>query len=79
MGWEVGGGREVPEGRDIMYQFSSVAQSCPTLCNPMNGSTPGLFVHHQLPEPGNMPGTGLNHTESIKDNIQMLTDLYQPM
>ena len=32
------------------FQFSSVAQSCPTLCNPMNRSTPGLPVHHQLPE-----------------------------
>ena len=31
-------------------QFSSVAQSCPTLCNPMNCSTPGLPVHHQLLE-----------------------------
>ena len=31
-------------------QFRSVAQSCPTLCNPMNRSTPGLPVHHQLPE-----------------------------
>ena len=31
-------------------QFSSVAQLCPTLCNPMNHSTPGLPVHHQLPE-----------------------------
>ena len=31
-------------------QFSSVTQSCPTLCNPMNRSTPGLPVHHQLPE-----------------------------
>ena len=30
--------------------FSTVAQSCPTLCNPMNHSTPGLAVHHQLPE-----------------------------
>ena len=30
--------------------FSSVAQSCPTLCDPMNCSTPGLPVHHQLPE-----------------------------
>ena len=32
-------------------QLSSVAQSCPTLCNPMDYSTPGLAVHHQLPEP----------------------------
>ena len=31
-------------------QLSSVAQSCPTLCDPMNCSTPGLPVHHQLPE-----------------------------
>ena len=31
-------------------QFSSVTQSCPTLCDPMNLSTPGLPVHHQLPE-----------------------------
>ena len=31
-------------------QFSSVAQSCPTLCDPMNHSTPGLPVHHQLSE-----------------------------
>ena len=31
-------------------QFSSVAQSCPTLCAPMNRSMPGLPVHHQLPE-----------------------------
>ena len=30
--------------------FRSVAQSCPTLCDPMNHSTPGLPVHHQLPE-----------------------------
>ena len=31
-------------------QFSSVAQSCPALCDPMNRSTPGLPVHHQFPE-----------------------------
>ena len=31
-------------------QFSSVSQSCPTLCHPMNRSTPGLPVHHQLQE-----------------------------
>ena len=32
-------------------QFSSVTQSCPTLCNPMDYSTPGFPVHHPLPEP----------------------------
>ena len=36
--------------KDSSVQFSSVAQSCPTLCDPMNCSTPGLPVHHQLPE-----------------------------
>ena len=34
----------------ISVQFSSVAQSCTTLCDPMNHSTPGLPVHNQLPE-----------------------------
>ena len=34
----------------LWIQFSSVAQLCPTLCDPMNLSTPGLPVHHQLPE-----------------------------
>ena len=33
-----------------MYQFSSVAQLYPTLCDPMNQSMRGLPVHHQLPE-----------------------------
>ena len=36
--------------RYCSVQFSSVAQSCPTLCDPMNRSTPGLPVHHQLLE-----------------------------
>ena len=39
------GGHEGPSS-----QFSSAAQSCPTLCDPMNCSMPGLPVHHQLPE-----------------------------
>ena len=34
----------------MLTWFSSVAQSCPTLCNPMDCSTPGLPVHHQLLE-----------------------------
>ena len=34
----------------VSDQIRSVAQSCPTLCDPMNRSTPGLPVHHQLPE-----------------------------
>ena len=32
------------------FAFSSVSQSCPTLCDPMNCRTPGLPFHHQLPE-----------------------------
>ena len=36
--------------RSAEDQIRSVAQSCPTLCDPMNRSTPGLPVHHQLPE-----------------------------
>ena len=35
---------------EYSVQFSSVTQWCPTLCDPMNRSTPGLPVHHQLPE-----------------------------
>ena len=38
------------EKKRLKFQFSSVAQSCPTACDPMNRSTPGLPVHHQLPE-----------------------------
>ena len=45
-------------------QFSSVAQSCPTLCDPMNGSTPGLPVHHQLPE------FTQTHVHQVSDAIQ---------
>ena len=36
--------------KNAQVQFHSVAQSCPTFCNPMNHSMPGLPVHHQLPE-----------------------------
>ena len=42
--------RELVMDREASVQFSSVAQSCPTLCDPMNRSPPGLPVHHQLPE-----------------------------
>ena len=34
----------------VYFSFSSVAQSCPTLCDPMNCSMPGFPVHHRLPE-----------------------------
>ena len=36
--------------KETSVQFRSIAQSCPTLCDPMDYSTPGLPVHHQLPE-----------------------------
>ena len=45
-------------------QFSSVTQSCPTLCDPMNRSTPGLPVHHQLPE------FTQTHVHRVSDAIQ---------
>ena len=38
-------------------QFSSVAQSCPVLCDPMDCSTPGLPIHHQLPVMGGWVNT----------------------
>ena len=40
----------VKEIKEDTNQIRSVAQSCPTLCDPMNRSTPGLPGHHQLPE-----------------------------
>ena len=40
----------IPKICNIVSSVSSVAQSCPTLCDPMNCSTPGLPVHHHLPE-----------------------------
>ena len=46
------------------YQFSLVAQSCPILCDPMNHSTPGLPVHHQLPE------STQTHAHCVGDAIQ---------
>ena len=45
-------------------QFSPVAQSCPTLCDPMNHCTPGLLVHHQLPE------FTQTHAHRVRDAIQ---------
>ena len=53
-------------------QFSSVAQSCPTLCNPMNRSTPGLPVHHHLPE------FTQTHIHRVGDAIQPSHPLSSP-
>ena len=39
---------EIQEKNKVILHFSSVTQSCPTLCDPMNCSTPGLPVHHSL-------------------------------
>ena len=55
-----------------MYQFSSVAQSSLTLCNPMNRSTPGLPVHHQLPE------FTQTHVRQVGDAIQPCHPLSSP-
>ena len=53
-------------------QFSSVAQSCPTLCDPMNRSMPGLSVHHQLPE------FTQTHVHRVGDAIQPSHPLLSP-
>ena len=53
-------------------QFSSVAQSCPTLCDPMNRSTPGFPVHHQLPE------FTQTHVHQVSDAIQPSHPLSSP-
>ena len=53
-------------------QFSSVAQSCPTLCDPMNRSTPGLPVPHQLPE------FTQTHVHRVSDAIQPSHPLSSP-
>ena len=57
---------------DHVVQFSSVAQSCPTLCDPMNCSTPGLPVHHQLPE------FTQTHVHWVSDAIQPSHPLSSP-
>ena len=53
-------------------QFSSVAQSCPTLCDPMNRNMPGLPVHHQLPEFTQI------HVHRVSDSIQPSHPLLSP-
>ena len=53
-------------------QFSSVAQSRPTLCDPMNHSTPGLPVHHHLPE------FTQTHIHQVSDAIQPSPPLSSP-
>ena len=58
----------------ILYhvQFSSVAHSCLTLCNPMNGSTPGFPVHHQLPD------LAQTHVHRVGDTIRPSHPLSSP-
>ena len=55
------------------HQFSSVAQSCLTLCDPMNRSTPDLPVHHQLPE------FTQTHVHRVCDAIQPSHPLSSPL
>ena len=56
----------------LQFQFSSVAQSCPTLCDPMNRSSPGLPVYHQLPE------STQTHVHCVGDAIQPSHPLSSP-
>ena len=56
----------------LVIQFSSVAQFCLTLCYPMNCSTPGLPVHHHLPE------FTQTHIHRVRDAIQPSHPLLSP-
>ena len=60
------------EKHQYSIQFSSVAQSCPTLCDPVNHSMPGLPVHHQLPE------FTQTHIHRVSDAIQPSHPLSSP-
>ena len=57
---------------DVSVQFSSVAQSCPTMCNLMNLSMPGLPVYHHLPE------FTQTHIHRLGDAIQPSHPLLSP-
>ena len=59
-------------GCHILIQFSSVAQSCLTLCDPMDCSMPGLPVHHQFPE------LTQTHVHPVGDAIQPSHPLSSP-
>ena len=61
-----------PYSPSSSVHFSSVTQSCPTLCNPMNCSIPGLPVHHQLPE------FTQTHVHRVSDAIQPSHPLSSP-
>ena len=56
----------------FMYQFGSVTQLCPTLCDPMDCSTPGFPVHHQFPE------LTQTHVHQVGDAIQPSHPLSSP-
>ena len=56
----------------VTNSFSSVTQSCPTLCDPMNRSMPGLPVHHQLPQ------LTQTHVHRVSDAIQPSHPLSSP-
>ena len=56
--------RSIAPSNSVYRQFSLVAQSCLTLCDPMDYSTPGFPAHHQLPEPTQTP------VHSVGDAIQ---------
>ena len=56
----------------VLILFGSVAQSCQTLCHPMDCSTPGFPVHHQLPE------LAQTHVYRVSDTIQPFNHLLSP-
>ncbi|KAB0373779.1 hypothetical protein FD755_014035, partial [Muntiacus reevesi] len=58
----------------FLFQFSSIAHSCPTLCDPMDCSTPGFPVYHQIPETRGFPGGSVvkNRPANAGDTIRSL-------
>ena len=78
LAWRIPWTEEPPRGckesdmTALISQFSSVNQSCPALCDPMNHSMPGLPVHHQLPEFAQI------HVHRVGDAIQPSHPLLDP-
>ena len=78
--WNNSKSREIYYSPPLIYtchllswvEFSSVAQSCPTLCNPLNCSMAGLLVHHQL------PASTQTHVHCVSDAIQPSHPLLPP-
>ena len=70
--WEASPWEQILACRTLKNQFSSVTKSCPTLCDPMDGSMPGFPAHHQLLE------LTQTHAHPVSDAIQPSHPLSSP-